>query len=217
MEQYRNTYINRDIAELFPKINRVAYRRFLEMLCHLSDTLLNKSEVARAIEISESSVREYLHIIEGTFLWRSLPSFEHNTLKSIIKMPKGYITDSGLQHYLLKIADFDALSSHPLLGRSFECFVIEALIRGLNARMISNWQAYHYRTRHGAEIDLILQGEFGIIPIEIKYGVKIDYRKLTTLENFIIEHACPLGILLNQSTTIEWLRPRILQIPIGFI
>lgn len=216
MDQYRESYINRDIAALFPKINRIAYRRFMEMLSQLSGTILNKSEIARSIEISEGTVREYLSIIEGTFLWRTLPSFEKNTVKSVVKMPKGYISDSGLQHHLLRIPDKESLLLHPRLGRSFECFIIEEIIKGLQASMVTNWQPYHYRTRDGAEIDLILQGEFGIVPIEIKYGSAINFRKLKSLEEFIEAHHCPFGILINNAEYVEWVRPKIVQIPVGY-
>ena len=76
MEHYRHTYINRDIAKLFPRLNRRNYQRFLMILSKLSGTIINKSDVARALEVSEATVREYVAIAEGTFLWRSLPSFE---------------------------------------------------------------------------------------------------------------------------------------------
>ena len=95
MENYQATYINRDIAALFPKLNKIAYQRFLTMLSQLSSTIVNKSELARAIEISESTIREYLMIAEGSFFWRQLTSFENKITKSIVKMPKGYIRDSG--------------------------------------------------------------------------------------------------------------------------
>ncbi len=217
MENYRDTYINRDIVQLFPKINRVAYRRFLEMLCQLSGTILNKNNIAQSVEISEGTVREYLKIIEGTFLWRSLPSFERNVIKSVIKMPKGYIADSGLQHYLLRIADKESLQMHPMLGHSFECFVIEEIHKGLQASFITNWQGYHYRTRNGAEIDLVLQGEFGVLPVEIKYGASVQLKSLKNLEVFVQEHHCPFGILINNAERIEWIRPSIIQIPVGYL
>jgi uncharacterized protein len=217
MEQYRDTYINRDIAKLFPKINRVAYRRFVETLSQLSGTILNKCDVARSIEVSEGTVREYVSIIEGTYIWRNLPSYEENVIKSVIKMPKGYMVDSGLQNFLLRIRDKEALLLHPQLGRLFECFVMEEIIKAMKSCMIANWQPYYYRTRNGAEIDLILRGEFGVIPIEVKYGNTIVLKKLQSLETFITEHKCPFGIVVNNADSIEWVRPNIVQIPIGYI
>ena len=217
MENYRNTYINRDIARLFPRLNKIAYQRFLTILSKLSGTIINKRDLARTIEVNETTVKEYITIIEGTFIWKSLPSFEKNVVKSIVKMPKGYIRDTGLLHYLTRIGSFEELMEDPLVGTSFEGFVIEELLKGLQATLVTNWNPYYYRTRNGAEIDLILDGPFGLLPIEIKYGTSTTLQKLTALSQFIEEHKLSLGILINQSDTIEWITPKIIQIPVGWI
>ncbi len=184
MENYESTYIDRDIANLFPRLNRIAYQRFLTMLCSLSSIILNKSDIARALEVSTSSVQEFLTIAEGTFLWRALPSYENSVLKSIVKMPKGHICDSGLLHSLLNITQTEQLYKHPVIGASFEAFVVEEIIKGLQATLLTHWSTHYYRTRAGAEIDLILRRPFGIVPIEIKYGVTATSRQLKSLENF---------------------------------
>ena len=217
MENYENTYINRDIAKLYPKLNKIAYQRFLTMLCKLSGTILNKSNISRALEVSEGSIREYLSIASGTFLWRQIPSYEKSKTKSIVKMPKGHIRDSGLLHTLLRITNEDALFNDPIIGQSFEGFVIEEIIKGLQATMLTHWSAYYYRTRSGAEIDLILDGPFGVLPIEIKYGSSCDYRKLKTLENFVIENNLKFGLLINQSKEACWLSKYIYQLPATYI
>lgn len=215
MENYRETYIHRDIAQLFPRLNRVAFQRFLQVLCKLSGTIINKSDLARAIEVSEGTIREYMAIAAGTFLWRVLPSYEKNILKSIIKMPKGHLTDTGLLHYLLRFGTLDDLYENAMVGHSFEGFVIEEIIKGLQATFVTNWQTNYYRTRNGAEIDLILSGPFGILPIEIKYGTTVKMKQLSALTQFIKEHNLPFGLVINQSDTIEWLTPEIIQMPVG--
>ncbi len=217
MDNYHDTYINRDIGKLFPKLNKVSYRRFLSILSKLSGTIINKQGIARDIEISESSIRDYLKIIEGTFIWRTLSSYEKNIRKSIIKMPKGYIRDTGLLHYLLKINDIDSLLSTHIVGNSFESFVIEEIIKGLQATFATNWDANYYRTRNGAEIDLILEGEFGTLPIEIKYGSTTKLKNLRIITDFVKENNLPFGILINQASNIEWLNPHIIRIPITYI
>ncbi len=217
MENYFNTYINRDIASLFPKLNKLAYQRFITMLGHLSGTIINRSNIARAIEVSEPTVREYLTIAEGSYLWRQLHSYENNVTKSIVKMPKGHLQDTGLLHYLLKIQNIDALYSHPVVGRSFEGFVIEEIIKGLQASPITNWQTFYYRTRNGAEIDLILKGPFGVLPIEIKYGANTPLKDLRSLKEFIKEHDLPFGLLINQSSEGKWLTKEIFQLPCGWL
>jgi predicted AAA+ superfamily ATPase len=217
MENYQNTYLNRDIAKLFPKLNKIAYRRFLVTLGKLSGTILNKRDVARAIEVSEGTIKEYISIAEGTYLWRSLTSFEKNIIKAVVKMPKGHIRDSGLLHHFLQIHDIEDLYSSPIVGTSFESFVIEEILKGLESTMVTNTQAYYYRTRNGAEIDLVLDGPFGVLPIEIKHNATVNFRQLTALNQFVEEHALPFGMLINQSDTAEWISPRIVQIPVGWL
>ncbi len=217
MENYENTYIYRDIARLYPKLNKVAYQRFLTMLCKLSGTIINKADVARALEVSEGSIREYLNIANGTFLWRTLPSYEKSKAKSIVKMPKGYIRDSGLLHMLLRITDVERLYSDPVVGNSFEGFVIEEIIKGLSSLMLTHYSGYYYRTRGGAEIDLILDGPFGTIPIEIKYSSTVTAKKLKHMENFLVENNLPFGILINQSSSACWLKDNIFQLPVNYL
>ncbi len=213
---YEKSYIYRDVAELFPRLNKLAYQRFVRILGHLSGKILNKAQLARDIEVSESSIREYLEIVEGTFLWRQLPSFETKKIKSIVKMPKGHFRDSGLLHYVFKIQDKDALLSHPMVGNSFESFVIEEIIKGFSAINSANIDYYYFRTRNGAEIDLIIDSSFGLIPIEIKYGVYTPVQKLRSLTDFVSVHSRPFGIVVNQADRISWLSPSLLQIPIGY-
>ena len=215
MENYRNTYINRDIAKLFPKLNKVAYRRFLTILSKLSASIINKQEIARDIEMSEGTIREYMSIIEGTYIWRNLPSYEKNIRKSVVKMPKGYVRDTGLLHFLLNINNLEELYNHPIIGNSFESFVIEEIVKGIQAKDVYNWQAYYYRTRNNAEIDLILDGPFGVLPIEVKYGQSIKLNELRSLDQFVIEHNLPFGIVVNQANSVEWINPRLIQVPVG--
>lgn len=213
---YEDTYIHRDIAKLFPQLNQYHYQRFIKMLGHLSGTILNKSQIARDLEISESAIRSYLEIASGTFLWRQLESFGGNKRKAVVRMPRGHLRDSGLLHHLLKLPDLEALYAHPMVGRSFEGFVIEEILKGLSIAC-PNYEAYYYRTRNGAEVDLILEGPFGLVPIEIKYGTHTPPQKLVALRNFMDEYHLPFGILINQSDALTWITPRILQIPVRFV
>lgn len=217
MSNYQATYINRDIAKLFPKLNKINFRRFLMMLSKLSGTILNKSDLGRALEVTEPTIRHYLKIIEGTFLWRELPSFENSIIKNTVKMPKGHMRDSGLLHHLLRINTIEGLYSDAIVGCSFEGFVIEEILKGIQDAGISNVQPYYYRTRSGAEIDLILEGNFGLLPIEIKHGKTIKRNKLLTLNQFVKDHGLPFGILINQSDVMEWLTPCIVQVPVGYL
>ncbi len=217
MQAYHHTYINRDIAALFPRLNKIAYQRFITILCKFSGNILNKSDFAHALEVSQKTVHDYLGIAEGTFMWRSLPSFEGNTLKSTVRMPKGHVRDTGLMHYFLNINSFQSLYESLFMGHSFEAFVTEEILKGIEASTIGHCESYYYRTRDGAEIDLILEGPFGCLPIEVKCGVQIRAKQLSALNRFIQELKLPFGIVINQSDELRWLTPTILQLPVGWL
>lgn len=217
LSQYRDTYVNRDIATLFPRLDRLAYRRFVGMLAQSSGTILNKSDLGRSLEVSEGRIRDYLDIAADTFLWRTLPSFERDQRKSVIKMPKGHVVDSGLRHFLLGPQTFEQLSEHPAVGRSFESFVTEELLRGIEAAGLAGAQTYHYRTRNGAEVDAVIQGAFGTLAVEVKYGSRVQRTKLKALRDFVKERQLPFALLINHSARAEWLTPEILQLPAGWL
>lgn len=217
MIDYQATYINRDIAKLFPRLDKIAYRRFITMLGKLSNKIMNQSDLARSLSVSEPTIKHYFTIALGTYLWRQLQSYENNVMKSVVKMPKGYIRDSGLLHHLLRIDSLETLQSDPDCGFSFEAFVIEEILKGIQDAGVRDCDAYYYRTRGGAEVDLILEGRFGVLPIEIKHGIQVDRKQLRSLNDFIKEHHCAFGVLINQSDKIIWLTENIVQVPAGYL
>lgn len=217
MANYFKTYIDRDIRNQFPGLNRIKYRRFIRMLARLSGQMVNKAELARSLNIAESTARDYLDIAHETYVWRNYFSFERDSHKSVVKMPRGGFRDIGLLNSLLKIPSIEMLYAWPQVGRLFENFICEEIIKGLGATMEANWDYHYYRTRNGAEIDLILEGEFGLLPIEIKLGMKTNQRKLASLKRFMERHQLPYGLLINNADTIELIAENILQIPATYI
>lgn len=137
-------------------------------------------------------------------------------MKRIVKHPKGYLRDTGLLHHLLRIPDIDTLLSHPATGKSWEGLVIEELLRGLNARGIP-FDASHYRTAAGGEVDLILEGDFGLIPVEIKHTQTVRMQELQALTNFIADSKCELGLVINNDERPRFYTERILGIPFAFL
>ena len=215
MENYFKTYLQQDIRSKFPKLNNIAYRRFLTMLSQLSGSILNKNDLARSLNCSEVTISNYLEIAAGTYLWRSLGSFERSISKSIVKRPKGHLRDSGLTHFLLGIGNREKLLSNPKGGNLFESFIIEELLQGMVSTSATQWQPWYYRTKNGAEVDLVLEGQFGVLPIEIKFGVSNTKSDLTSLNRFVDVHNLPFGIVINNSSEVKLLSDKILQIPAG--
>lgn len=217
MENYLQTYVQRDIRSLFPKINLVRYKRFISMLSALSGTIINRSQVGRSLDISEKSVRDYLEIAMGSYIWRNIPSYEKSTSKSVVKMPKGSFRDCGLANFIQGINDRARLINHPNVGAGFESFISEEIIKGIQATNLVNWDYHYFRTRNGAEIDLILSGSFGTLPIEIKFGSSIKQRQIQTIKKFVFDNDLPLGIVINNSDKVELIAERIIQLPAGCI
>jgi predicted AAA+ superfamily ATPase len=213
MENYVQTYVERDIRALFPRLDLIKYQRFVAMLSGLSGTIINRSQVGRSLDISEKSIRDYLQIITGSYIWRNIASYEKDAGRSIVKMPKGNFRDSGLSHFLQGISTRDQLLTYPHAGAAFEAFVFEEIIKGIQATVAVNWNYYHFRTRNGAEVDLILEGPFGILPIEIKFGNQIRQRRIQALKNFVYTRDLPLGLVINNSDDIQMIADRILQLP----
>lgn len=211
-EQYIKTYLERDLARLFPGLNKNKYGLFIQTLSQLSGTIINYSDIARALGVSPPTVRDYMKIAEGTFLWRQVPAYEKNAVKRMVKHPRGFMRDTGLLNHLLRIRDIDELLSNPRMGHLWESMVIEEIIRGLTSRGIP-CNYFYYRTGGGAEIDLILEGDFGLLPIEIKYRQEVNQREIRPLHDFVKERKLPLGIVINNDEKVTPYNEHIIGIP----
>jgi uncharacterized protein len=215
-DSYFQTYINSDIRSLFPSLQLETYRRFIKMLINSSGDLINASNFARSLDVSQPSIKKYLEIAENTFLWRRLNPYTKNSKKRLVKTPRGYIKDPCFINYVNKFSSSEELISHPNFGYYWEAFVSEQIIKNLESRLIKA-HYYFFRTHDQAEVDLIIQSKQGLIPIEIKSGRVTKKEKLKSLENFILENNCPYGIIVNQGEEIFKLTPNIYQVPAKFL
>ena len=127
-------------------------RRFWTMLAHHQGGLSNASELARSLGVSVPAVTRYVDLLADLMLVRRLPAYFANVGKRLVRRPKVYIRDSGVLHSLLGLGTLDDVLSHPVAGASWEGFVVENLI----AAAPFGTDAWFYRTRAGAEIDLLL-------------------------------------------------------------
>lgn len=127
--------------------------------------IINASNIARALEISTQSVTRYVDLLSDLLLVRRLQPYHANAGKRLVKSPKVYVRDSGIVHALLGIETLEQLAGHPVVGMSWEGFVLETLPSVLPWRT----SAFFYRTSAGAEVDLVLEHKDGTIwAIEIK-------------------------------------------------
>jgi predicted AAA+ superfamily ATPase len=167
-QNFIRTYLERDVPQFGPRIPAETLGRFWMMLAHNQGTMLNASRLAAGLSLSAVTVTKYLDLLVDLLLVRRLSPFHANVGKRLVKSPKVYIRDSGLTHALLGIETYNDLAGHPVVGTSFEGFVIENLL----AVMPSRTQASFYRTAAGGEIDLLLElPNNELWAIEIKRGL----------------------------------------------
>ena len=216
IEQYIQTYLLRDVKRLFPGLDEVRFRRFLEMLGGLSGRILNYAEVARALGVSQPTARDYFAIAHGTFVWRSIPAYSGNVVKRVVKHPRGYLRDSGLLHALLRIPNAEALLSHPQVGASWEGTVVEEIFRQLNTIGLAADGSY-YRTGGGAEVDLVLEGDFGRVAVEIKHTSVVQPRDLKGLRDFVTEQKARIGIVINNDVMARQYDDRLIGLPFSWL
>lgn len=167
-EAFVRSYLERDIPQLGIRVSSATLRRFWLMLAHYHGQLWNASTIAGSLGVTAPSVRHYLDILEGTFMVRVLQPYSANLGKRLVKSPKVYLRDSGLLHALLNLPSHDALVGHPVLGASWEGWVIEQIL----AQAPVGSRPSFFRTASGNEIDLLLELPGGQLrAIEIKHSV----------------------------------------------
>jgi len=136
------------------------------MLSHLSGGLLNRSTLARSLDVNATTITRYLDLMVDLLLVRRLQPWHGNIGKRLSKSPKVYLRDTGILHALLAIGSREELLGNPKLGDSFESFVIEQVL----STIPSDTAASFYRTAAGAEIDLVLEFGIEVWAIEIKHS-----------------------------------------------
>lgn len=162
------TYIERDIPQFGPRVAAETLRRFWTMLAHRQGAPLNVAELARNVGIDAKTAGRYVDLLVDLLLARRLPPWHANVGKRLVKTPRLYLRDSGLAHALLGIEDIEALLAHPVVGTSWEGFVIENLL----ATAPEDTAAFYYRTSGGAEIDLLIERPGGVLwAVEVKRGL----------------------------------------------
>ncbi|HJN77730.1 MAG TPA: ATP-binding protein [Myxococcota bacterium] len=162
------TYLERDIPQLGPRIPAETLRRFWTMLAHSQGAMLNMSRLASGLGVSGQTVGRYTDLLVDLLLVRRLQPLHRNIGKRLVKSPKVFVRDSGIVHALLGLEHLDDLLGHPVVGPSWEGFVIETLV-GLAPEPTN---ASFFRTTGGAEIDLVLElPNHETWAIEVKFGL----------------------------------------------
>lgn len=169
-----STYLERDVPQFGPRIPAVTLRRLWTMLAHNQGEQLNMARLGAGLDVSAPTVKSYVELLEDLLLVRTLRPWSGNVGKRLVKSPKVYIRDSGLTHALLNITSKDDLLGNPIIGSSWEGFVVENILSILPL----GDAAWFYRTAAGAEIDLVIERSIKKkIAIEIKRSLSPSVSK----------------------------------------
>ncbi len=192
MDSFITTFIERDLQNLFGvSFTTSVMRRFWQMLAHANGGIWNAQTYARSLGITAPTVLRYLDYLEGAFMVRKLPAFAVNARKRLLKAPKVYVCDTGVMHRFVRIQRFDDLSGHPVIGSSWETYVVEQIAQLKPAHL----ELFYYRTQDGAEADIVLvKAGIPVCSIEIKLskapalskGFHHSIADLETKTNFVI-------------------------------
>ena len=165
-EAFIATHLERDIPSFGIRVPGATLHRFWQMLAHLHGQLWNASRLAAGFGVSAPTTQHYLDILEATYMLRRLPPLQANLGKRLVKSPKIYLRDSGILHALLGIASLNELAGHPVVGASWEGWVLEQIAQMAGPQ----WQLSFYRTASGAEMDIVAECGKRKIGLEIKFS-----------------------------------------------
>jgi len=167
---YVATYVERDVRQLLAVRDLGIFQRFVKMCAARCGQLLNLVSLATDCGISHVTAREWLTVLEASYIVRLLPPHHRNFGKRLVKTPKLYFVDTGLAAWLLGIRDDAGMANHPMRGALFENLVIGEFVKQrFNAGLPA--ELYFWRDNLGHEIDLLFETPNGLQAVEIKSGM----------------------------------------------
>lgn len=164
---YMQTYLERDVRNLRNIGSLTQFQTFLRALAARSAQILNLSDLARDVGVSVNTAKDWISLLESSFQIFLLRPYYANIGKRLVKAPKIYFTDSGLLCYLVGLRDIEHAMSGPMGGAIFENMVVAEMLKIFTHRG-EEPAMYYWRTSHGSEVDLVIETQSGLIPLEIK-------------------------------------------------
>jgi predicted AAA+ superfamily ATPase len=183
MQGYVSTSLQRDVRRVMDVRDETQFAAFLGLCAALTAQEVNRSQLGREVGLSSPTAKQWLSALRSTYQWLEVPPLSGNVLKRVSGRPKGYLTDTGLACYLMRLSSPEAVQGHPAFGALFETGVVLECCRQLQVRSMVP-ALYHYRQHSGAEVDLVVEKDGRFFPVEIKASSQVrptDARSLATL------------------------------------
>lgn len=165
---YLKTYIERDVRQLINVKDELAFVKFISVAAVWTGQILNKALMADVVGVSAKTIDHWLSVLVASHLVYLQKSYSTNLSQRAIRTPKLYFPDTGLAAYLVKWITPEALSHGKDAGAFFETFVIAEVLKSFYNAGIIDPPLYYYRDRDGREIDLLIEQNGLLHPVEIK-------------------------------------------------
>jgi predicted AAA+ superfamily ATPase len=198
-KSYFATYIERDIRTLENIQDLGRFDQFMGLAAMMTAQELNKSQIGRELGISPPTAEKWLHLLNYTYQWFELPPFFNNSIKRLSGKKKGFFKDTGLVCYRQRISSPEALAISPQLGHIFETWVVSHIHQQFVHLPVPP-NAYHWRTQGGAEVDLVLELDGALYPIEVKCKTnptQSDLSGLIAFRKSYPKHRIMKGLLIH--------------------
>lgn len=203
---YVRTYLERDLQDLSSISSLPDFRRLMRAACLRVGQVLNQVELGRDVALSQSTAHRYLNLLETSYLLVRLPAYSVNRTKRLVKSPKLFWGDTGVAMHLAQQTDPS--------GAHLENLVLCDLLAWRDSRT-EQADVFYWRTRTGAEVDLVIEAGDRLLPIEVKATSRprlADAAHLLTFRSEYGDRASP-GLVLHSGTVLDWLAPGVLAAP----
>ena len=212
---YVQTYVERDVRLMEDIRELASFGRFLGLAAALTGQEINASQLGREVGVSPSTARKWLDLLTNTFQWLELFPYHGSTIKRLSGKRKGFLRDTGMACSLQRISSPEALAVSPALGAMFETWAVNAIHRQFVTLAVPP-QAYHWRTAGGAEVDILLERDGTLYPIEVKCKTHLsghDSRGIRAFRETYPEAAIMPGLILYAGTECHWVDRHALALP----
>lgn len=179
---YLRTYIERDVRLLSDVADWQQFGRFVQLTAALSAKEINHSQLGRELGVTPQTAQRWLATLRATFQWFEAPAYHGNTTKRISAKPKGYFADTGLACSLQTVSTPKTLSGHPMAGALFET-AVAGEIRKLAQTLATPPSLFHWRSYGGAEVDLLLERDGILYPLEMKLASRLTQQDARGIES----------------------------------
>jgi len=199
-QSYLRTYIERDLRATAGIENYQQFGKFFLLASALSGQEVNQSQLGRDVGITSQTSRRWLDLLQSTYQWFEVPAYTRNSLKRLSNRTKGFVSDTGLMSLGLALSSPTAIASHPAAGRLYETSIFCEIRKQIRMLPFSV-QMHHWRAHSGAEVDLVLEMDGKLFPIECKltsHPTPKDARGILAFRQEFGDSVMP-GLVLCQS------------------